>query len=129
MSVKLATALPKDDKNGLASVAGELADRYYSGERTTAIVVLESIADNRTKGDRIPEVKVARIEPLTGDMETAALDLMQEAVERRLGRRPETLDLSDPADEFSDVPPALAIEADIIDGEIVDDEDDGGDTA
>lgn len=122
MSVKLASALPKDDKNGLASIATELADRYYSNEGTTAVVVLESIADTRKKGDRIPEVRVLRIEPMHGELADAALDLLQDASEQRLGRKPDTLDLSDPADEFVDVPAtsALAIEGDIVDAEIVD---------
>lgn len=29
MTVKLLSALPKDDKNGLASIESTLADRYY----------------------------------------------------------------------------------------------------
>lgn len=122
MTVKLASALPKDDKNGLAAIAGDLADRYYTGDRTTAVVVLESIADTRKKGDRIPEVRVLRVEPLTGDLETDALDLLQAATEQRLGKKPDTLDLSDPGDEFTDVAP-LEIEAGIEDAELVDEDD------
>lgn len=124
MTVKLASALPKDDKNGLASIATELADRYYTGTRTTAIVVLESIADIQKKGDRIPEIRVARIEPVHGERAIAALDLLQAAAEDRIGRQPDTLDLSDPADEFADVDTAapLAIEGGIEDAEIIGDD-------
>ena len=122
MTVKLLSALPKDDKNGLASIESTLADRYYSGGRTTAIVVLESLRVTDEAGERTPAVKVVRIEPVTGENEDAALDLMQDALEQRIGRRPDTLDLSDPGDEFVDVPasPALAIEGDVVDAEIVD---------
>lgn len=123
MTVKLASALPKDDKNGLAAIAGDLAERYYSGARTTAIVVLASIGDNREGGERIPKVGVLRIEPIDGDLETDALDLLQAATEQRLGKKPDTLDLSDPGEEFADVAP-LEIEAVIEDAELVD-EDEG----
>lgn len=122
MTVKLAPALPKDDRNGLAAIATQLADRYYSGERTTAIVVLESIADTRKKGDRIPEVRVVRIEPVDGDRESSALDLLQDASEQRVGRKPDTLNLhDDPAEEFADVTPdALPeLEAVVVDAELV----------
>lgn len=119
MTVKLASALPKDSKNGLDPIAIDLADRYYTGERTTAIVVLASIADNRKGGERTPEVQVLRIEPVTGDLETTALDLLQDAAEQRLGHKPDTLNLNDPGDEFADVAP-LELEQGIEDAELVD---------
>lgn len=124
MTVKLASALPKDDKNGLAAIAGDLANRYYQGGRTTAIVVLESLGVNHEDGDQIPKVGVLRIEPVSGTFEDDALDLLQTATEQRLGKKPDTLNLSGD-DEFADVEPApvLEIEAGIEDAEIVDDSD------
>lgn len=84
--------------------------------------MLESLRVTDEAGERTPAVKVVRIEPVTGEDENAALDLLQGALEQRVGRRPDTLDLSDPADEFVDVPasPSLAIEGDVVDAEIVD---------
>lgn len=129
MTVKLASALPKDDKNGLASIAADIAARYYSRERTTAIVVLGSLGVNHEDGDQIPKVGIVRVEPIEGDLETAALDLLQQATEARLGKKPDTLDLSDPADEFTDVEVADPRElgAGIVDAEVIDDDIEGGD--
>lgn len=131
MTVKLASALPKDDKNGLASIATELASRYYQGGNTTAIVVLGSLGVNHEDGAQIPKVGILRIEPLSDDLETEALDLLQQATEARIGRRPDTLDLSDQDDEFADVDSVapLAIEGGIEDAEVIDDEDEDGDAA
>lgn len=128
MTVKLASALPKDDKNGLAPIARELATRYYEGGRTTAIIVLESLGVNHEDGDQIPKIGILRVEPVEGDLEAEALDLLQAATEQRLGKKPDTLDLTDPGDEFADVTP-LELEAGVEDAELVDEDEtaEGGD--
>lgn len=130
MTVKLASALPKDDKNGLARISSDLVRKHKTQEHTTAIVVLKTAKiTNDEEFELTPEVRVLRIEPVDGDLETSAIDLLQEAFERRVGKRPDTLNLSeDPDTEFADVAP-VAIEAGVIDAEIVDENDFGGEAA
>lgn len=128
MTVKLAPALPKDDKNGLATISGDLATRYYAGGHTTAIVVLESLGVNHEDGDRIPKVGIVRIEPLTDDLEDDALNLLQQAAERRLGRKPDTLNF-DAETEFADIDGRPQLEAVVVDAEIVDGNPEDGDAA
>lgn len=126
MTVKLASALPKDDKNGLAAIAPALVDRYRSQEHTVAIVVLKTAKITQDEDYQlIPEVKVLRIEPVSGDLEDDARDLLQSATEQRLGKKPDTLDLSgEEGDEFADVAEVmpLELEACVEDAEIVDDD-------
>lgn len=125
MTVKLASALPKDEKNGLAAISVDLVDRYRSKEHTVAIVVLKTAKITQDEEFQlIPETKVVRIEPMTtGDDETAALDLLQHVTEQRVGRKPDTLSFTD-GDEFADVDSVnpLELEAIVVDAEIVDEE-------
>lgn len=123
MTVKLAPALPKDDKNGLDAISLDLIDRYRSKEHTVAIVVLKTAEINQDEDfQHIPKVRIVRVEPIIDeDDETAALDLLQAATEQRVGRKPDTLNFA-PETEFEDVAP-LELEAGIEDAEIVEEDD------
>lgn len=123
MTVKLASALPKDDKNGLAPLASRLVSRYHSQLQTVAIVVFKTAKLTQDEEfELIPEVRVLRVEAIEGDLETYALDLMNRATETRLGKRPDTLDLSDEPDtEFDDVTAPLALEGEYVESDLTSD--------
>ena len=111
--VKLAAQLPGDfETNGLDAQASLLLDGPK--ELLVAVVWLDvaKVTEDVDSGDRVPTVRVRRIEPLgdVGDVSDAVRDLVGTAVSKRTGRAPIPFDIAEVVEGYD--PDQLSIGGD-----------------
>lgn len=90
-TVKLSSALPKDDQNnGLDATAAELIENPRTIYSAVIMYDVPKIVDNTETGDRLPYVRIRRFEPLgpAKDVDPKLVKLFQQCVEERTGATP-----------------------------------------
>jgi len=93
--IKLASALPKGDANGLGPIVLDLVQDPARFKVVLAIVDCKQITTNADTGEVVPTARIRRVEAiLDGDLSTARR-LMERALERRTGRTMLPLGLED----------------------------------
>lgn len=93
--IKLASALPKGDANGLGPLVLDMVERPDRLKVVLAIVDCKQIVTNADTGETVPTARIRRIEAvLPGDHKTARR-LMERALEKRTGRVTLPLSLED----------------------------------
>lgn len=113
---KLKSALPKGDANGLRPVAESLLHRPHGLHVVIAIVDCPKIEHDIDLDEKVPVLRVRRIEGILREDLTAAQRLMRRSLEYRTGRHVLPLDLEDD----------IQLAFDQVDGGIDRDKDDGG---
>lgn len=85
--MRLSSRLPKGDANGLGPLVQKLLDDPEQVQVVVALVDCQKITDDIDSGDRIPTLRVRRIEGVTdsGDRERLRMILVRE-YERRTGK-------------------------------------------
>ena len=84
--IKLASALPKGDSNGLGPIVLDLVQQPHRFKVVLAIVDCKSVTTNADTGETVPTARIRRIEAvLDGDLKSARR-LMERAMEKRTGR-------------------------------------------
>ncbi len=87
MSAKFSGRLPKGDANGLAPIGRELLDEPKKVQVVVALIDCSKITDDVDNGDRIPTIRVRRIEAITDPDDLRRLRmLMEREYERRTGK-------------------------------------------
>lgn len=93
--IKLASALPKGDANGLGPLVMDLVQHPDRFKVVLAIIDCKQITTNADTGEVVPTARIRRIEGvLPGDYKTARR-LMERALEERTGRVTLPLGLED----------------------------------
>lgn len=93
--IKLASALPKGDANGLGPLVLDLIEHPEQFRVVLAIVDCKTITTDADTGEVVPTARIRRVEVvLTGDLR-AARRLMERALEKRTGRVALPLGLED----------------------------------
>jgi len=90
-TVKLSSALPKDDaNNGLDDTAAELIANPRTVMAAVIMYDVPKIVDNTDDGSRLPYVRIRRIEPLgpAKDVDPKFVTLFAKLVEQRTGSAP-----------------------------------------
>lgn len=105
--IKLTTALPRGDANGLGALVRDLIDTPGSLHAVIAIVDCKSITTDADTGEVVPTARIRRIEALLPDDLGTARRLMERAMEKRTGRAVLPLGLEDEMRAaFQDIDPA-----------------------
>jgi len=100
--IKLASALPKGDANGLGPLVLDLVQHPDRFKVVLAIVDCKTITTNADTGEVVPTARIRRVEAiLPGDL-PAARRLMERALEKRTGRVTLPLGLEDDLREAFD---------------------------
>lgn len=84
--IKLTSALPKGDANGLGPIVLDLIDNPGDFKVVLAIVDCKSFTTDADTGEVVPTARIRRIEAVLDDDLTAARRLMERALEKRTGR-------------------------------------------
>lgn len=93
--MKLASALPKGDKNGLALVNPLFVERPESTVLVVAVLSCKTITEDIDSGDSIATARISRIEMVDREDTDQAERLLRRALERRLGKTVLPIDLED----------------------------------
>jgi hypothetical protein len=83
--MNIAGSLPKGEGNGLAPIVAELLNDPHTVHVIVALVDCKSTKIDHESGDRIPTVRIKRVEAIVGDDLDIARRLLDRAVEPRLG--------------------------------------------
>lgn len=123
--IKLSSAMPEGERNGLAAIAPALAENPKAVH--VAVVLLDCVkrTESVDSGDIIPTVRIRAIE-VVGDHETDAKELrrlLRRAHERRTGRVELPLDLENELESLGEPEVDGAAEVPAADDE---DTDEGG---
>ncbi len=89
--VKLSAALPGDEEtNGLDGIASDLVEQPHRIQVALVWLDVPKITDNTETGDRVPTVRVRRVEPLgtVEEIPDEIRKLAARAHESRTGRTP-----------------------------------------
>jgi hypothetical protein len=90
-TVKLAAALPKDnDFNGLDAQASRLVERPDDLLIVVGWVDAQKVTIDTDSGDEVPTARLRRVEPIcdVGEAPQVLIDLVQQAIQKRTGRKP-----------------------------------------
>ncbi|QWF78740.1 hypothetical protein [Amycolatopsis sp. CA-230715] len=100
MSVKLAPALPADDRNGMPAIASSLVERPDDVHVAVLLVRTKEIRTNARTGDVVPTAEVLACEAFTGVTADAATlhRLLRRQHERRTGKVELPLELEEAID-------------------------------
>ncbi|WP_158884084.1 hypothetical protein [Amycolatopsis anabasis] len=100
MSVKLAPALPADDRNGMPSIAASLIDHPDDVHVAVLLVRTKEIRTNVRTGDVVPTAEILAAEAFTGATADAATlhRLLRRQHERRTGKVELPLELEEAID-------------------------------
>lgn len=101
MGVTLSGAMPAEEVNGLEAIEDGLLEDP-TGERIAIVrFSVSKIVNNLDKGDTYPVVRLAQIEPVSGEQGDAARELLKAAYFARTGAT--TLDFDGLDDEELDL--------------------------
>jgi hypothetical protein len=79
--------LPAGVTNGLAALLPELLDDPTAVRAAIVLIDVNKITEDPGTGDRVPQVRIRSIEPITGDTDAEEIRRMfRRAVERRTGQ-------------------------------------------
>jgi hypothetical protein len=93
--IKLTTALPRGEANGLSPIVMDLIDNPSGFKVVLAIIDCKSITTDADTGEVVPTARIRRIEAVVeGDLRTARR-LMERALESRTGKTMLPLGLED----------------------------------
>jgi hypothetical protein len=83
--MNIATGLPKGEGNGLAPILSDLLRDPHAVHVVIALVDCKSTKIEHETGDRIPTIRIKRVEAIVGDDLKQARRLLERAYETRLG--------------------------------------------
>jgi hypothetical protein len=93
--VKLASALPDGDRNGLSTLVGALTDNPRGMYVVLGIVNCKKIETNPDTGEVIPTARFLRLEALLPEDKPVADKLIRRALEKRTGLTVLPMELED----------------------------------
>lgn len=105
--VKLASALPSGNANGLGALVGELVDNPTGLQVVIAIVDTSQLKTIVDTGEVVPVVRVRRIEALTGMDRKAGRTLFRRAFFKRTGKDTLPLEMEDEINEAFGAPDGI----------------------
>lgn len=84
--IKLTSALPKGDANGLGPIVGDLCADPKRFHVLIAIVDCKKTTLDADTGEVVPTVRIRRVEAIAPGDKQAAARLMERALEKRTGK-------------------------------------------
>lgn len=84
--IKLTSALPKGDANGLGPIVGDLCADPKQFHVVLAIVDCKKTTLDADTGEVVPTIRIRRVEAVPTEDHGAARRLMERALERRTGK-------------------------------------------
>lgn len=93
--IRLTSALPKGDANGLGPIIGDLVDDPKAMHVVLCIVDCKKTTLDADTGEVVPTVRIRRLEALLPEDKVPAHRLMERALERRTGKTVLPLTLED----------------------------------
>lgn len=101
--IKLASALPGGDSNGLSPLVRDLIDNPHDMHVVVALVDCKQVTTDNDSGDVVPTARVRRIEAIRNPADGARItQLLRRAYEDRTGQTVLPLDLEDELQEVID---------------------------
>jgi len=83
--MNIATGLPKGEGNGLAPILRDLLNDPHAVHVVVALVDCKTTKIDHETGNRIPTIRIKRVEAIVGDDLKVARRLLDRAYELRLG--------------------------------------------
>lgn len=101
--LSMSSKLPAGMTNGLAALLAELLDEPTQVRAAIVLYDVSKITEDPGTGDRVPQVRIRSIEPITGDGDAEEIQRMfRRAAERRTGQTELPLDLEREIDAIFD---------------------------
>jgi hypothetical protein len=97
--VKLASALPSGNANGLSAILAELTDDPTSLRVMIAVFDTKELKTITDTGEVVPVVRIRRVEALTGMDLRSGRTLFRRAFEKRTGRESLPIEMEEELDE------------------------------
>jgi len=83
--MNIATGLPKGEGNGLAPIVHDLLNDPHAVHVVIALIDCKTTKIDHETGDRIPTLRIKRVEAIVGDDLKVGRRLIERAYEARLG--------------------------------------------